>query len=358
MFIGPIQLDNPCILAPMAGVTDKPFRLLCKELGAGYAVSEMTISDPRMWKTRKSQLRMDHEGEPAPIGVQIAGSDPKQLAEAARYNVDHGAQIIDINFGCPAKKVCNVWCGSALLQDEDLVGKIIASVVTAVDVPVTVKIRTGWNAANKNAVSIAAIAEAAGAAMITIHGRTREMMYNGFAEYDTIAEVKSRACIPVVANGDIESPEKAQEVLQLTRADAVMIGRAAQGRPWIFREINQFLKAGTKLPQPSPAEIGQILTRHLERLYAHYGEQAGVRIARKHIGWYVKQRRDSDQLRLAANSTESASEQIRIVGDYFLALAADTQLEMRQSIRSEEVSLTGSGRCLELLRCSPPCVAR
>jgi tRNA-dihydrouridine synthase B len=323
MLIGPIQLDNPCILAPMAGVTDKPFRLLCKELGAGYAVSEMTISDPRMWKTRKSQLRMDHEGEPDPIGVQIAGSDPKLLAEAAKYNVDHGAQIIDINFGCPAKKVCNAWCGSALLQDEGLVGRIIASVAKAVDVPVTAKIRTGWNAENKNAVRIATIAESAGAAMITIHGRTREMMYNGFAEYETIAEVKSRARIPVVANGDIDSPEKAQEVLEFTGADAVMIGRAAQGRPWIFGEINHFLSTGDKLPQPSPDEVGQILTRHLERLYAHYGEHAGVRIARKHIGWYVKQRRESNQLRLLANATESANEQIRIVGDYFRALAAD-----------------------------------
>lgn len=323
MYIGPIKLENPCILAPMAGVTDKPFRLLCKELGAGYAVSEMTISDPRMWKTRKSQLRMDHEGEPDPIGIQIAGSDPNQLADAARYNVDHGAQIIDINFGCPAKKVCNAWCGSALLQDEELVGKIIYSVAKAVDVPVTVKIRTGWNSANRNAIKIAAIAEAAGAAMIAIHGRTRDMMYNGSAEYETISRVKSAANIPVVANGDINCPEKARDVLQATGADAVMIGRAAQGRPWIFREINHYLNTGNRLPEPTLEEISNILTGHLQRLYAHYGEQAGVRIARKHIGWYTKQRQNSEQLRLLVNSTESANEQLKLTKDYFLALAAD-----------------------------------
>lgn len=323
MLIGSIKLDSPSILAPMAGVTDKPFRLLCKELGAGYAVSEMTISDPRMWKTRKSRLRMDHDGEPDPIGVQIAGSDPIQLADAARYNVDHGAQIIDINFGCPAKKVCNAWCGSALLQDEDLVSKIISSVVSAVDVPVTVKIRTGWNAANKNAVKIASIAEDAGAAMIAIHGRTRDMMYNGCAEYDTIAEVKSVARIPVVANGDINSPEKALEVLKATGADAVMIGRAAQGRPWIFREVNQYLKTGQTLPEPSPQEISRVLTEHLQRLYEHYGELAGARIARKHIGWYTKQRQNSEQLRLMVNRTESASEQLRVTSEYFLMLAAE-----------------------------------
>lgn len=320
MRIGSFELDNPCILAPMAGVTDKPFRLLCKEMGAAYAVSEMTTSDPRMWKTRKSLLRMDHVDEPDPIGIQIAGSDPGELAEAAIFNVAHGAQIIDINFGCPAKKVCNAWCGSALLQNEPLVGQIISAVVRSVEVPVTIKIRTGWNLENKNAARIAAIAEDAGAAMIAIHGRTRDMMYNGHAEYETIAGIKASAKIPVIANGDIDTPEKARHVLEVTGADAVMIGRAAQGRPWIFREINHYLKTGEKLDDPSPEEVGSILTRHLHRLYAHYGEVPGVRIARKHLGWYSKNRSGSDAFRARINAAETSRVQLQIAEDYFFAL--------------------------------------
>jgi tRNA-dihydrouridine synthase B len=320
MKIGPFELQNRCILAPMAGVTDKPFRLLCKELGAAYAVSEMTIADARLWKTRKSLWRMDHAGEPDPIGVQIAGADPAALAEAARYNVAHGAQIIDINFGCPAKKVCNAWCGSALLQDEPLVARIISAVVGAVNAPVTVKIRTGWNAANKNALRVAKMAEDCGTAMIAIHGRTREMMYTGAAKYETIAEVKSRVGIPVVANGDIDSPEKALHVLRVTGADAVMIGRAAQGRPWIFGEVNHYLQTGTLLPEPTMAQVGEILLRHLRRLHDFYGEDAGVRIARKHLGWYAKGRAESEVFRAAVNRAVTAVEQVRIAEDYFFGL--------------------------------------
>lgn len=320
MNIGSIPIQNPCLLAPMAGVTDKPFRQLCKELGAGYAVSEMTTSDPRLWKTKKSLWRMDHDGEPDPIAVQLAGSDPETLANAARHNVDHGAQIIDINFGCPAKKVCNAWCGSALLQDEALVGRIIAAVVAAVSVPVTVKIRTGWNRDNRNAVRIASIAEEAGARMIAVHGRTRDMHYNGVAEYDTVAEVKSIVGIPVVANGDIDSPEKAAFVLRTTGVDAVMIGRAAQGRPWIFREITHYLKTGTRLPEPSPAEVSRILGRHLNRLYEFYGEDTGLRIARKHLGWYAKGTVGREQFRQTINAASTAAEQLRISEDFFLAL--------------------------------------
>lgn len=327
MLIGSIKLENPCILAPMAGVTDKPFRLLCKELGAAYAVSEMTISDPRMWKTRKSRLRMDHDGEPDPVGIQIAGSDPVQLSDAARYNVDHGAQIIDINFGCPAKKVCNAWCGSALLQDEQLVGRIIAHAVNAVNVPVTVKIRTGWASEHRNALRIAAIAEAEGAAMIAIHGRTRDMMYNGSAEYETIGEVKSRAKIPIAANGDIDSPEKAAAVLKATGADAVMIGRAAQGRPWIFREINHYLKTGQKLEPPTDTEASQIMTTHLQRLYVHYGDDAGIRIARKHLGWYTKARNGCDEFRKQVNAAQSTTEQLALTERFFMTQTPQDEVD-------------------------------
>ena len=290
MQIGPYLIDPPLVLAPMAGVTDKPFRLLCKQLGAGLAVSEMTSADPSLWQTRKSLRRMDHAGEPEPVSVQIAGYDPAMLAEAARFNVANGAQLIDINMGCPAKKVCNVWSGSALLQDEPLVARIVKAVVDAVDVPVTLKIRTGWNRENKNALNIARIAEDAGIAALAVHGRTRADKYEGEAEYATIAAVKAAVGIPVLANGDVCTPQQAQHVLAVTGADAVMIGRGAQGRPWIFREIAHYLATGELLPEPEPAEVAAILLGHLEHLHAFYGEPAGVRIARKHLGWYAKDR--------------------------------------------------------------------
>ena len=323
MRIGSYLIDPPVVLAPMAGVTDKPFRQLCKQLGAGLAVSEMTTADPRLWTTRKSLHRMDHVGEPDPVSVQIAGFDPAMLAEAARYNVDHGAQIVDINMGCPAKKVCNVYSGSALLQDEPLVARILDAVVKAVDVPVTLKIRTGWNRENKNGVAIAKIAEAAGIAALAVHGRTRADLYEGDAEYETIAAIKQAIAIPVFANGDIDTPMKAREVLDATGCDAVMIGRAAQGRPWIFREISHFLATGETVAAPSPREVRDILIGHLEDLYAFYGELQGVRIARKHLGWYAKDRAEDAAFRAVVNRAESASEQMRLTRDYFDALAAD-----------------------------------
>lgn len=322
MRIGSHIVDQPLILAPMAGVTDKPFRLLCKKMGAGYAVSEMTTSDPRLWRTKKSLLRMDHVGEPEPIGVQIAGGDPKFLAEAARYNVDQGAQVIDINMGCPAKKVCNVWAGSALLQDEALVGRILAAVVGAVDVPVTLKIRTGWNSENKNGLKIAKIAEESGVAALAVHGRTRDMHYTGDAEYHSIAEIKKAVNIPVFANGDITSPQKARYVLESTGADALMIGRAAQGRPWIFREIIHFLETGELMETPDPLDVAGILIGHLEQLYGFYGEEAGVRIARKHLGWYAKDRPENIGFRAIVNRAETASDQVRLAREYFEALQA------------------------------------
>jgi tRNA-dihydrouridine synthase B len=317
MQIGPYRLAAPVVLAPMAGVTDKPFRQLCKALGAGLAVSEMTTSDPRLWQTDKSLHRMDHAGEPDPISVQIAGYDPRMLADAARYNVDHGAQIVDINMGCPAKKVCNVYAGSALLQDETLVERIVTAVVKAVPVPVTLKIRTGWNRENRNGVRIAKIAEQAGIAALAVHGRTRADLYEGEAEYDTIAEIKANISIPVFANGDIDGPAKAKDVLARTGADAVMIGRAAQGRPWIFREIAAHL-LGLPIPaSPSRAEVGRILESHLSTLHAFYGEAKGVRIARKHIGWYCKDHPESAAFRAAINRVESVSEQLDRVHEYF-----------------------------------------
>jgi tRNA-dihydrouridine synthase B len=328
MRIGPYIVDPPVVLAPMAGVTDKPFRQLCKRLGAGLAVSEMTTADPRLWTTRKSLKRMDHAGEPAPVSVQIAGYDPAMLADAARYNVDHGAEIIDINMGCPAKKVCNVWSGSALLQDEGLVARILAAVVGAVAVPVTLKIRTGWNRENRNGVRIARIAEDAGVAALAVHGRTRADLYEGEAEYETIAAIKDAIGIPVLANGDVDSPEKARCVLDETKCDAVMIGRAAQGRPWIFREIAHYLATGAALASPTPAEVRDILLGHLADLHAFYGEQQGVRIARKHLGWYAKDRPENAAFRAVVNRAESAAEQVRLTQDYFDALAADVAPEL------------------------------
>ncbi|MEO7062339.1 MAG: tRNA dihydrouridine synthase DusB [Dokdonella sp.] len=327
MRIGPYLIDPPVVLAPMAGVTDKPFRQLCKRLGAGLAVSEMTIADPRLWTTRKSLHRMDHVGEPDPVSVQIAGYDPAMLAEAARYNVDHGAQIVDINMGCPAKKVCNVWSGSALLQDEALVARICHAVATAVDVPVTLKIRTGWNRDNRNGVAIAKIAEEAGIAALAVHGRTRADLYLGEAEYDTIAAIKAAIRIPVFANGDIDTPERARLVLDYTKADALMIGRAAQGRPWIFGEIAHYLATGKTLAPPSAVVVRDILLGHLNDLYAFYGEQQGLRIARKHLGWYAKDRAENAAFRAVANRAESAAEQMRLTREYFDALEAGVAWE-------------------------------
>jgi tRNA-dihydrouridine synthase B len=326
MQIGPYLIDPPLVLAPMAGVTDKPFRLLCKRLGAGLAVSEMTSADPSLWQTRKSLRRMDHAGEPEPVSVQIAGYDPAMLAEAARFNVANGAQLIDINMGCPAKKVCNVWSGSALLQDEPLVARIVTAVVDAVDVPVTLKIRTGWNRENRNALNIARIAEDAGIAALAVHGRTRADKYEGKAEYATIAAVKAAVRIPVLANGDICTPQQAKHVLAVTGADAVMIGRGAQGRPWIFREIAHYLATGELLPEPEPAEVAAILLGHLEHLHAFYGEPAGVRIARKHLGWYAKDRPENAAFRQVVNRAETAGEQLRLTRDYFAALASGERL--------------------------------
>jgi tRNA-dihydrouridine synthase B len=301
----------------MAGVTDRPFRQLCKELGAGYAVSEMAASNPRLWATEKSSRRTDHTGEMEPKAVQIAGADPQDLADCARFNVERGAQIIDINMGCPVKKVCNAWCGSALLQDEALVRPILDAVVGAVDVPVTLKFRTGWNRSHKNALNIARIAEDAGIAMLTLHGRTRADGYTGEAEYDTIAAVKQSVRIPVVANGDITSPEKARFVLDYTGADAVMVGRAAQGRPWIFREIDHYLRTGTHLPAPYVDEVRGLMDEHLRAHYAFYGDFLGVRTARKHIGWYVRDLEGGEAFRQKMNLLESTEEQLLAVDQFF-----------------------------------------
>lgn len=310
MQLGPYTLRNNVFVAPMAGVTDRPFRQLCKQLGAGYAVSEMAASDPRLWASEKTSRRINHDGEMEPKAVQIAGADPAMLADCARFNVDRGAQIIDINMGCPVKKVCNSWCGSALLQNERLVGAILEAVVDAVDVPVTLKFRTGWDRMNRNALSIARMAEAAGIAMLTLHGRTRADGYSGEAEYDTIAAVKSAVSIPVVANGDITTPEKAQLVLARTGADAVMIGRAAQGRPWIFREIEHFLRTGRHLPAPTVSEVRQLMQEHLPAHYAFYGEFLGLRTARKHIGWYVRDLPGGEAFRQRMNRIEGCDEQL------------------------------------------------
>ncbi|MEC5163848.1 tRNA-dihydrouridine synthase B [Janthinobacterium sp. CG_23.3] len=317
MQIGPHILRNNVFVAPMAGVTDRPFRQLCKQLGAGYAVSEMAASNPRLWATEKSARRTDHDGEMEPKAVQIAGADPRDLADCAKFNVDRGAQIIDINMGCPVKKVCNSWCGSALLQNESLVEKILHAVVNAVDVPVTLKFRTGWNRDNKNALNIARIAEQAGIAMLTLHGRTRADGYSGDAEYETIAAVKAAVGIPVVANGDITTPQKARLVLDQTGADAVMVGRAAQGRPWICREIAHFLRTGTLLPAPCVDEVRALMDEHLRAHYAFYGEFLGVRTARKHIGWYVRDLPGGEEFRQKMNLLESTEAQLVAVDQFF-----------------------------------------
>ncbi len=325
--IGSHVLRNNLFVAPMAGVTDRPFRQLCKRLGAGYAVSEMVASNAQLWKSAKTMRRANHEGEVEPIAVQIAGADPAMMAEAARYNVDNGAQIIDINMGCPAKKVCNVAAGSALLQNEPLVQRIVEAVVAAVGtgpdaVPVTLKIRTGWDREHKNAVTVARLAEAAGISMLTVHGRTRADLYHGDAEYETIAAVKAAVGIPVVANGDIASPAKARAVLDATGADALMIGRAAQGRPWLFREIDHFLQTGELLPPPRIDEIRQVMNEHLEDHYAFYGEFTGVRTARKHIGWYTRGLSGANGFRHRMNTLDSTREQLAAVNAFFDAQEA------------------------------------
>jgi tRNA-dihydrouridine synthase B len=316
-------LRNNLFVAPMAGVTDRPFRQLCKQLGAGLAVSEMVTSNSLLYGSAKTRRRANHDGEVDPISVQIAGADPRMMAEAARYNVDEGAQIVDINMGCPAKKVCNVMAGSALMQDESLVAKILAAVVAAVpNTPVTLKFRTGWNRDNRNAPVIARIAENEGICAIAIHGRTRADQYMGEAEYDTIALVKSQVDIPVIANGDINTPEKARFVLEHTGADGVMIGRAAQGRPWIFREIEHFLKTGEYLPPPRVTEIHAILRRHLADLYEFYGEDTGVKIARKHISWYTKGLIGAAHFRHAMNQLPTVGTQLAATDEFFLGYAA------------------------------------
>ena len=317
MHIGPYQLSNKLILAPMAGVTDLPFRKLCRSLGAGMAVSEMVSSNSLLWGSDKTKRRASHEGETDPKSVQIMGTEPAMMAEAAKYNADSGAQIIDINMGCPAKKVCNVLAGSALLQDEKLVGEILTAVVEAVDIPITLKIRTGWDRESRNAVNIARIAEDAGIQSLAIHGRTRADQYRGDAEYDTIADVKSRIAIPVIANGDIKTPEKAKIVLDYTKADAVMIGRAAQGRPWIFREMDHYLKTGEHLPEPGTEEIRNILLGHLDNLYDFYGEFTGVRVARKHISWYSKGQSHGGAFRQAVCRVNTIDEQLSITREFF-----------------------------------------
>jgi tRNA-dihydrouridine synthase B len=325
MRIGPHELANPVFVAPMAGVTDRPFRVLCKRLGAGYAVSEMVTARRDLWDSLKTSRRANHDGEPEPIAVQIAGTEPAMMADAARYNIDRGAQIIDINMGCPAKKVCNKWAGSALMQDESLALAIVEAVVEAcasAGVPTTLKMRTGWSDAGRNAVAIARAAEQAGVAMLTVHGRTREQGYRGQAEYDTIAAVKAAVRVPVVANGDIDSPAKAREVLARTGADAVMIGRAAQGRPWIFREIAHELATGEPLAPPLVAEVRRLLVEHLEDHYALYGEFTGVRSARKHIGWYVRGLPGGESFREAMNALTDARAQLDAVARFFDDLGA------------------------------------
>ena len=333
----------------MAGVTDRPFRQLCRRLGAGYAVSEMVASDPRLRDTDKSRRRIDHAGEPEPVAVQIAGADPSTMADAARYNVARGAQIVDINMGCPAKKVCNAAAGSALLANEPLVTAICEAVVRAADVPVTLKIRTGPDPSHRNALAIAAIAERAGIAALTVHGRSRACMFTGPVEYDTIAAVKRQAAIPVIANGDIDTPQKAREVFAHTGADAVMIGRAAQGRPWLFREIAHFLATGELLPAPTVDEARALILAHLEDHYAFYGEVMGLLTARKHLGWYTRDLVGGDAVRSLFNTAESTTAQAAAVADYFDRLALQSERLVYQRRDADVVDATprigaGEGR--------------
>jgi tRNA-dihydrouridine synthase B len=321
MRIGPHILRNNLFVAPMAGVTDRPFRNLCRRYGAGLAVSEMVTSRRELWQSAKTRRRLDHTGEAEPITVQIAGADPQQMADAARFNADHGARIIDINMGCPAKKVCNTAAGSALLRDEALVGRILDAVVKAVDVPVTLKYRTGWDALRRNAVEVARIAEEAGAQMLTLHGRTRACGFSGTAEYDTIRAVKHATRLPVIANGDIASAEDARRVLDYTGADGVMIGRAAQGRPWLFREVENYLATGERTPAPPVAEVHDVLVEHLHELYALHGRDSGVRIARKHIHWTTKGLPGWSEFRHEINGLDACEAQLAAVDRYFAKLA-------------------------------------
>ena len=325
MRIGPLQLENNLLLAPMAGVTDRPFRQLCRRLGAGMAVSEMISSNSALRASRKTLRRLDFEGESGPVSVQIMGADPATMAEAARVNVANGAQIIDINMGCPAKKVCKVAAGSALLMDPPLVQRILESVVAAVEVPVTLKIRTGWDPQHRNGVEIARIAEASGIQALAVHGRTRACGYSGNAEYETVRRIKQAIRIPVIANGDIDSPEKARQVLAQTGADALMIGRAAQGRPWIFREILHYLRTGEKHSAPQPGWIRAILLQHLENLYEFYGEFQGVRVARKHIAWYSRTQPGGALFRQRINNTDSAEKQKALIDEFFNQLAINKE---------------------------------
>ena len=325
MQIGHITLKNNLVVAPMAGVTDRPFRQLCKKMGAGLAVSEMVTSNSLLYGSEKTRRRANHEGEVDPISVQIAGADPAMMAEAAKHNVDNGAQIIDINMGCPAKKICNVMAGSALLKDEPLVSQILKAVVNAVNVPVTLKIRTGWDKDNRNAIAIAKMAEDIGVQALAMHGRTRACAYKGDAEYDTIAAVKDSINIPLIANGDITTPEKAKYVLDYTGADAVMIGRAAQGRPWIFREIQHFLETGTHLLPPTVEEIHTVMLEHLHDLYAFYGELSGMRVARKHISWYTKGLVGSAAFRHHMNTLQTTELQLQSISDFFLELQSRSE---------------------------------
>ena len=323
MQIGQHLLPNNLFVAPMAGVTDRPFRMLCKRLGAGYAVSEMVTSRPDLWHSLKTSRRANHAGESAPIAVQIAGTDAQMMADVARHNIDNGAQIIDINMGCPAKKVCNKWAGSALMQDEALAVSIVAAVVQACaphNVPVTLKMRTGWCQTHRNALTLARAFEQVGVQMLTVHGRTREQGYSGQAEYDTIAAVKAAVAIPVVANGDIDSPQKAKQVLTQTGADALMVGRAAQGRPWIFREIGHYLQHGTRMAPPLVAEVQRLLLEHLQDHYSLYGEAVGVRSARKHIGWYVLDLPGGAAFRARMNTLDTTQAQWAAVAAYFNGL--------------------------------------
>jgi tRNA-dihydrouridine synthase B len=319
MHIGRYELPNTLFVAPMAGVTDRPFRMLAKRLGAGYAISEMVTSRRELWSSLKTSRRADHTGEPGPIAVQIAGTSPEMMAEAASYNIDRGAQIIDINMGCPAKKVCNAYAGSALMREEPLARRIVEAVVAVCaprGVPVTLKMRTGWSASERNAVRLARAAEAAGVALLTVHGRTREQGFLGEAEHDTVAAVKAAVSIPVVANGDIDSPHKAREVLRATAADALMIGRAAQGRPWIFREIAHHLATGAMLPPPATVDVRRWLSEHLHDHYALYGEASGVKSARKHIGWALRGLPGGEQFRATMNTIERCDAQLSALGDW------------------------------------------